>query len=484
MSSERAQEHFAKIGRKQKRSANAQEHIEKLERLIGPTPDDFDEAAYLKHNNDVRVQFNFPGGGRLHYLMYGRNENRNYKAETLRKFNEHTLNLLTNRIYDMPDVVVDETAPRRINVLVPAFEFKSMSAGFFGVFQVGRFIKACGYSVRIVLFDNFYWNYDEFKEKLAGYPGMERLYEEVEIEYIGERRGPLIVSPNDRCVATVWYSAHFAKKISDAVGGKRFLYLIQDYETNFFAGSALYALADETYTFNYAALFSTEFLKCSFERLGIGNFASALPPCISFNNACAASMPERGEFLSRSANRTRRLAFYSRPDVNRNMFELGALALCTAIRAGVFDSSWEFIGVGMGNVEIDLGSGRLLRQMPRMNLKDYMAAIRSFDVGLTLMASPHPSLLPFDLAGSGSIVLTNEFGVKKHADLAKISHNILAVTPKVPDLVAGLRIASKLSDDLKYRYDGAVGMDYPRRWEDSFNEEHVQFIKRWADGAL
>ena len=47
-----------------------------------------------------------------------------------RIYDAHELHLLVNRIYDLPDVKVDPNRRRTINVLVPAFDFKSMSAGF------------------------------------------------------------------------------------------------------------------------------------------------------------------------------------------------------------------------------------------------------------------------------------------------------------------------------------------------------------------
>lgn len=472
--------HYMRYGHKEGRFRNPQDHVLALQKTVGPLPADFDEVSYLTLNPDVREQYNFVRGASIHYLTFGRAEGRVYKQRPPNKYDENLLNLMLNRIFDMPDVVVDLTAQVRVNVLVPAFDFKSMSAGFFGVFQIARFIKSCGFEVRLVLFDNFYWSYDEFCDKLSGYPGMERLPDEIEIEYIGERLAPLVVSPNDRVVATVWYSAYFAEKIMKAINPQTpFLYLIQDYETNFFPGSSLFSLADRTYSMNFYALISTEILLKSFKNRKIGAFRKRNIRALPFNNACSAYLPSKIDFISKDRSR-RRLAFYSRPEVNRNMFELGALALCNAARLGVFGDEWDFYGVGMGSVEIELKKNTFLKQLPRMNLKDYSEVISTFDIGLCLMASPHPSLLPFDLAGSGAIVLTNSFDMKNQDYFLTLSSNIICREPCLDTLVSGLKEAVEKSYDLELRYFNAKNMNFPRKWEDCFDNNHFYFINEWA----
>ena len=395
-----------------------------------------------------------------------------------RIYDAHQLHLLVNRIYDLPEVRIDPNRRRTINVLVPAFEFKSMSAGFFGVFQVARFLRSTGWNVRMVLFDNFDFSMDRFRKKFQDYPGMEDLLDEVEVEYIGERKHPLHVSPDDVCVATVWYSAHFAKKISDILGGRRFLYLIQDYETNFFPGGSLFALADETYGFDYAALFSTAPLADSFRQADIGGFASRGGPGTFFNNACSSSLASREAFLAVNANKPKRkLVFYSRPIVDRNMFNLAALSLITAYEQGIFDpAEWECIGMGLGDALLELLPGVFSTSLARMTLREYEQTVGQFDVCLTLMASPHPSLIPMDCAGSGAMVVTNTFRTKTEDYLRGLCGNVIPVAPSVPAIVEGLARAAAASDDLEGRYRRALAMTYPRTWEESLTPQHTEFV--------
>lgn len=402
------------------------------------------------------------------------------KPQAPQVFDAHNLHLSINRIYDLPDISVSENRKKTINVLVPAFEFKSISAGFFGVFQVAQFLTTTGYNVRLVLFDNFYFDHEEFRQKFQEYPGMENLLDALEVDYIGERNKPLEVSPDDYCLATVWYSAHFAEKITKHLRANHFFYLIQDYETNFFPGGTLFSLAEQTYFMNYIPMFSTQPLQQLFIKNNIGGFNDRKIDSIYFNNACSASLLPQKEFISKNEAKTKKkLVFYSRPVVNRNMFELTALAISEAYKAGIFNADeWECIGMGLGDGVIDLGDGHSSISLPRMTLKEYQETVNQFDICLTLMASPHPSLIPMDLAGSGAIVVTNTFATKKPDYLKGLSENIIPCAPTLPELLEGLKAAKLKSEDLESRYSNADNMSYPREWKDSLTQEHKDFFMK------
>ena len=114
------------------------------------------------------------------------------------------------------------------------------------------------------------------------------------------------------------------------LGGKRFVYLIQEYEPMTFPMGSLYALAAESYTLPHVALFSSELLRDYFRHERIGVYADGGgdgdPVALAFQNAIA-SFAVTPETLVRSG--PRRLLFYARPEQHaaRNMFELGVLAI-------------------------------------------------------------------------------------------------------------------------------------------------------------
>ena len=397
-----------------------------------------------------------------------------------------SINQSVSSVLELPDVAITSGRKKTVNVLVPAFSFSTMSAGFFGVFQVALMIARNGHHVRLVLFDKFTFSYSQFKAQLANHPGLQTLLDEVEVEHIDEG-GCLYISKDDVVAATVWYSAYFARKISYILGGRPFIYLIQDYEAAFFPASSLYSLADATYGFNYNALVSTKPLY-EFMRTHCAHFESLVKAgrAVWFNNACAADLPDKKKFVAAKGLPVRRLAFYCRPAVNRNMFELGAASLIKAWEAGVFRGCevWEMYGIGIGNVEIELADGVTLKQLPRMSLAEYERSIINFDICLSLMASPHPSIPPFDLAGVGAIVVTNSYACKGPEYFDAISRNILCVDPTVEAIVGGLEKAVARSGNLEERWENARTLAYPRQWSDTWQEEHARFIDKSCGSPL
>lgn len=399
------------------------------------------------------------------------------KAEIERPqvYDEHLLNLMTNRAYDLPNVIVDAGEPRRINVLVPAFTISTISAGFFGVFNVALFIAEQGYRVRLVLFDNFYYREDEFRAALHRFPSMEQLFDRLEIEYIGSRTAPLRISPDDNCVATVWYSAYLADKISRETGGKPFVYLIQDFEAAFYPFNSLYCISRRSYDFHYHTLASSKSLLGFLKKNLIISNAAGLKN-ISFDNACSSSIYSEGQFAVEKARGKKRFVFYSRPAVNRNMFELAALALIDAFKQGVFGiDEWEFYGMGIGNTTIKISEDVEVEQLPRMPLKEYEEITKTFDLCLTLMSSPHPSLIPMDLASAGAIVVTNTFETKSSDYLTGISKNIIPASPNIAAISAAIQEGVVRVRDVTGRYVNAK-INWPKSWGETWQDEHRNFI--------
>ncbi|WP_242205736.1 MULTISPECIES: hypothetical protein [unclassified Pseudomonas] len=391
-------------------------------------------------------------------------------------YDEHLLNLMVNRAYDLPEVVVDANAPVRVNVLVPAFTINTISAGFFGVFNVALFIAQQGYRVRLVLFDNFYYVEDEFRRALKKFPSMENLFEQLEIEYIGSRIEPLVVSPKDNSVATVWYSAYFANKIAQSTGGRPFLYLIQDFEAAFYPFNSQYCISRNSYDFKYHTLSSSSAL---LEYLKVNSVIPEGPnlKAISFDNAYSSSIYSQEEFHTQKKKSKKRFVFYSRPAVNRNMFEMAALALIDAFKKGAFDEDdWEFYGMGIGNTTVRLADGVEVTQLPRMPLDEYEAITKTFDLCLTLMSSPHPSLIPMDLAASGAIVVTNTFETKTPQYLTNISKNIIPAHPDLHQLSQAIVEGVKRTNDTHARYENAT-VNWPKSWNETWTNKHRDFIQ-------
>ena len=200
-----------------------------------------------------------------------------------------------------------------------------------------------------------------------------------------------------------------------------------------------------------------------------------------FRNAITAVAPPAAEELRSRAGR--RLLFYARPEEHaaRNMFELGALALREASARGAFDDGWTLHGIGTvaSRRRLDLGDGASLELVPRAAQDDYAALLRGHDAGLALMYTPHPSLVPLEMASAGMLTVTNTFENKTADALARISPNLIAAEPTVDAIAGALCEATAAAGDAERRVAGS-SVDWSRDWDAAFDDRAARPGRRDA----
>ncbi|HKZ40158.1 MAG TPA: hypothetical protein VJ044_04300, partial [Candidatus Hodarchaeales archaeon] len=321
-----------------------------------------------------------------------------------------------------------------------------------------------------------------WRSEIRHYSGLENFFDRVETVYAFDRAIPLGVSKDDVFIATTWWTAHIAHKAAMDLNAGRFIYLIQEYEPFTFPLGTFYALAQETYSFPHFAVFSTELLREYFRRNRIGVFAdgpeSGEENSVSFENAIQSFDLSESEMRTRTK---KKLLFYARPEqhASRNMFELGILALSRVIVEGHLNTDeWELYGIGsVGQAEsIRVCDDVCMKLLPRVRLKEYAELLPQFDLGLSLMLTPHPSLLPIEMAGAGMIVVTNTFANKTAERMKTISSNIIAGEPTVEGVRLGLIAALEKVHDFKGRLEGSR-VRWSNDWSKSFNDEIMSKIE-------
>lgn len=135
-----------------------------------------------------------------------------------------------------------------------------------------------------------------------------------------------------------------------------------------------------------------------------------------------------------------KLFFYARPNNPRNLFWLGVQVLREAVDRNLLPvDSWEIYMVGNAVPPTNLLGSHPYHVLESMKWSEYAAMIGGIDVGLCLMYTPHPSYPPLDLAASGALVVTNQFGCKQN--LSQYSDSIICAYPNVSDLVTALEQA-------------------------------------------
>jgi glycosyltransferase involved in cell wall biosynthesis len=373
------------------------------------------------------------------------------------------------------DFRVNEDAPRRVNLLIPTVDLEHLFAGYIGKFNLARRLAERGARVRIVTVDPTPPLPRGWGRRLESYEGLAGLTDRVEIVFGRESPG-IEASSSDAFVVTTWWTAHIARRALQDLGGERFLYLIQEYEPFTFPMGSYAALARESYEMPHRALFSSELLRDWFrlERIGVyaGSAEAGDSSSAAFENAITSvAAPSVAEL---SGRRPRRLLFYARPEPHaaRNMFELGVLALSRSIEEGAFQRGWELRGIGTleSGRRLVLAGGAQLELLPRAGQREYAGLLRDHDLGLALMYTPHPSLVPIEMAAAGMLVVTNSFANKTQDALAAISSNLIAAPPTIEGVAGALREAVSAIDDVERRERGSE-VRWSRDWESSLSDE-------------
>jgi glycosyltransferase involved in cell wall biosynthesis len=368
-----------------------------------------------------------------------------------------------------------DTAPRRVNLLIPTIDLEHLFAGYIAKFNLARRLAARGVRVRILTTDPTPPLPRSWARQLEAYDGLAGFGDAVEVVF-GRESQTIEVNPSDGFIATTWWTAHIAAAALAELGRTRFLYLIQEYEPFTFPMGTYAALARASYERPHFALFSSELLRDWFRRQRIGVYAEGTAEgdeaSAAFENAITQVVPPTELELERRA--TRRLLFYARPEPHaaRNMFELGVLALSAALEEGAFADGWGLYGIGAvdGARRVPLTGGARLELLPRTAQSEYARLLAAHDVGLALMYTPHPSLVPIEMAAAGMLAVTNSFENKTAEALAAISSNLIVAEATIDGVAAALRDAARAVDDAGRRLRGSH-VRWSRSWNDSFDEE-------------
>jgi hypothetical protein len=382
-------------------------------------------------------------------------------------------------------LAIDPASPRRINFLIPEINFKNFFGGYMGKFNLARKLAEHGYRVRMVIVDWCDVEPAAWRRQINRYQDLAGFFNYIEVDYCFERETPLKVNPDDRFIASTWWTAYIAddamRQLAAGNAARDFMYLIQEYEPFTFPMGTLYAVAHESYRFKHRALFSTALLQEYFREQAIGVYAAGgagEAGALSFQNAILKFEVDRRELADR---RRRRLLFYVRPDQHaaRNMFEVGVLALQRAIADGAFDGEpWEFFGVGSEPCVMELGGGRLLKILGKLSLDEYRGLLPGYDAGMSLMYTPHPSLVPLEMAAAGMLTVTNTCLNKTADKLHAISSNLIAAAPTVEGVAAALAAAANGAADVDSRLAGSK-VNWATDWDAALDPALMQKLETW-----
>jgi glycosyltransferase involved in cell wall biosynthesis len=381
---------------------------------------------------------------------------------------------------------VNAVAEPRVNMLIPTVDLMHFFGAYIGKLNLARRLAEHGLQVRIVAVDPTHLP-DDWRDQIRGYEGLGSLLDQVEVEFALDRELlRLEVSPRDCFMATTSWTAHLAHRATQEVGRERFVFVIQEYDPLVFPVGTMSAVARQAYTYPHFAVFSTEFLRDYFRNHRLGVFATGREEgeraSVTFQNAITAVDPPPEAEMRRQA---KSLLFYARPEphAERNMFELGVMALAEAIHDGCFPGSWQFYGIGaLEHGWVRITDEVSMEILSRQSQDAYRGLLREHSIGLSLMDTPHPSLVPLEMASAGMLVVTSTFENKTAESLRAISENLIPVEPTVDGIKRGLGEAVNAIGAVERRLQGSR-VNWSRSWQASLDDQLIERIKAFLEAA-
>ena len=377
----------------------------------------------------------------------------------------------------------DLSTPARLNVVLPSLSMRHMSGGPNSVINLACRMARRGVPVRFVGIDApMDRDLAPLRTHMMRLAGIPNSLGHIEFACGHDRREPLYVGEKDVFMATAWWTAQAIHRAMRLTKPRKFMYVIQDFEPGFYHWGTEYALAQETYDFDFVAVINSQQLADYLCESRVGRFRDP-----EFARKCAVlqiAVEQRLFYCEQTAmnNRTRRLLFYARPSIaKRNLYELGIAALYRANQDDLFPrSEWELTFIGEDVPSVDLGKGVIVQCAPWLALDAYAELMRHSDIVLSLMFSPHPSYPPLEAAACGSIAVTSHFASKTEAGLRQISQNIVPVDMTVDSILNGLKMAKEKAANHQARVEHSQ-IKLPRSWDESFESVLPRAMEMWSE---
>ncbi len=246
------------------------------------------------------------------------------------------------------------------------------------------------------------------------------------------------------------------------------IFFIQEYESEFHANTDMRSFTDRSFLLPHLAVYNSAKLVEFFrERTSVFDHAGPDYRYASIENAIQPLTLDRDSYLRKQQCKTsRRLIIYGRPEGHaaRNHFATLVYALRQATRQGLFrEDAWEFSAIGSLSFKesLDLNGSQKLRMVPKMSKAVYEDYLLSGDIGISVITTPHPGIVHFQMAAYGLTTLTNRTELRNDAWLAEQNPNLVPVDMTVESITAGLRQAVEQAEDFETRYDNAVSGHSP-----------------------
>lgn len=390
------------------------------------------------------------------------------------------------KVAQSPNWVVDESLNERfINIVLPGLNIKNMSGGPNTAINLFCRLLRENIPLRFIAINSP--TLDSREKILSHFHAISGIsldqLQKIELLDAYNKHEKIRIGPNDLFVGTAWWTVQSFKNILSKLQEKRFIYLIQDYETNLYPWGLHYAMALETYSLPHIPIVNSTSLLEHLVKTQTGIFANKdiLQKAICF----MPSVDFKHFYFDRSNHATTnkkklKILFYARPQTaTRNLFEMATEAIYQCYKKGLLTKeNCEIYFMGELIPKLHMGN-MTITCLPWMTYAEYGRQMRSSDIVISLMLSPHPSYTPLEAAACGAITLTNSYFSRTSAYMESLSANIVCAEPNINSLVLGLEKSIRLSQNILHREKESY-VKIPKTWDEAFENSLrrvLQFIR-------
>jgi hypothetical protein len=418
----------------------------------------FSTLAYLASNPDVAENGMNP---LLHYLRFGRAENRRVTAAGSTQYGKSLLEVVSERFPGLSPLPL-YPAPnglRRVNMVTDSINAGSLFGGVGTAIVFSALLAKRLHAALRILTLNERPEIENVAHVLAAH-GIDWTAN-IEFAFAGRDggdRGLIDTAASDIFITTSWWSTWRARR---SVSPNRIVYILQEDERMFYPyGDERLRCAETLSDREVRFLVNSRLLFDHFVEEGFVNIRDhGVPFEPSFSPS--TYFPEENRRSCKS-----NFFFYARPNNLRNLYFRGLEAISAAALRGVLDpEQWRLHIVGKDLANITFPPGFEVSFLQNLDWSAYARLLRTMDLGLALMYTPHPSYPPLDLVASGAVAVTNRHGRKR--SLEEYSRNILCSDLGVDSLVHTLADGVALAKDSIRRFGNFRAQGLCRDWHAS-----------------
>ena len=290
-------------------------------------------------------------------------------------------------------------------------------------------------------------------------PAIYELFEN--ITYLNKNE-PLQISLNFNILSYCAQSHYLASMIAEKTNKLPFFF-IQEYEPDFAEAGSHRTWILNAFRKKHYGIYNSEKLHEFFTKESdLDCYSNRGYEYTIFENEIKPLSLKKDEFLKINAHKEKkRMIIYGRPEAHAARNELATILLALEFLTEANPSllkSWDIVAVGSlcEKNKLTIKNQLEVEFIQKLPYDEYLNMLISGDVGISLISTPHPGIVHFQMAALGLIVITNTTKYRTREWLEACNKNLRGVDLEHTTIANAIKAAISESENLDKRYENAM----------------------------